>query len=61
MFDRGLIAIEESYRIIAPRNIVPEQLRNVVNPSGRLILPKEKGSWPHPHYLKFHREKIFKG
>lgn len=60
MFDRGLIAIDEDYQIIAPKNRVPEQLRNVLNRSGKLILPREESSWPHPHYLKFHRERIFK-
>ena len=61
MFDRGLVSIDENYRIIAAKNGVPEQMRQLFNQNGKLILPNDRNLQPHPHYLKFHREQIFKG
>ncbi|MBX9773606.1 MAG: HNH endonuclease [Xanthobacteraceae bacterium] len=61
MFDRGLVSINKDYRILVASNQVPEQLRNLFNRGGRLVLPTDRSLHPHPHYLKFHRETIFKG
>jgi putative restriction endonuclease len=61
MFDRGLVTVDENYQIIAPKNRIPDQLRNILNQDGQVILPKDRSLWPHPHYLRFHRDKVFKG
>jgi putative restriction endonuclease len=61
MFDRGLVAIDENHRIMTAKSRVPEQMHNLLNKNGKLIVPKDPSLWPHPHYLKFHRENIFKG
>ena len=61
MFDRGLISIDKDCRILMANNQVPEQMRNLFNRGGQLVLPSDRSLHPHPHYLKFHRERIFKG
>jgi putative restriction endonuclease len=61
MFDRGLVSIDEDCRIVTAKNGVPDQVRALFNPSGKLILPNDGNMRPHPHYLKFHREQVFKG
>jgi putative restriction endonuclease len=61
MFDRGLISVDEDYRIVAAENGVPEQVRNLFSRTGKLIIPDEPSLRPHPHYLRFHRANIFKG
>ena len=61
LFDRGLVSVDENYRIMAAKGGVPEQIQQLFNQSGNLVLPDDRNLRPHPHYLKFHREKIFKG
>ena len=61
MFDRGLISIDDDYRIIAANDGVPEQFRSLFSRTGKLIVPNEPHLRPHPHYLRFHRQNIFKG
>jgi putative restriction endonuclease len=60
LFDRGLISITDDYRLLIAEK-VPDQARRMLNPDGRLIVPKLSSHWPNPQYLKFHREAIFKG
>jgi putative restriction endonuclease len=61
MFDRGLLSITDDYRILIAEGHVPDQLRRLLNHDGMAIPPREAILRPHPHYLKFHRENIFKG
>lgn len=60
MFDRGLISVNDDYRIVISRSGIPEQVRNLFSRTGKLIVPDEPSLRPHPHYLRFHRENIFK-
>lgn len=61
MFDRGLISISDDYKILAARGKIPEQALRMLNQSGEINLPLDKSLHPNPHYLKFHREQVFKG
>jgi putative restriction endonuclease len=61
MFDRGLLSIADDYRILIAEGHVPEQMRRLLNHDGMAIPPRETNLRPHPHYLKFHRENVFKG
>jgi putative restriction endonuclease len=61
LFDRGLISIDDKYQILVAENQVPDQVRRLLNPTERLIMPNDQSLWPHPHYLRFHREHTFKG
>ncbi|QPF85032.1 HNH endonuclease [Bradyrhizobium genosp. L] len=61
MFDRGLISIGDDYRILVAGNHVPEDAARLLNSSGRVHLPREEAFYPNAQFLKFHRDKIFKG
>lgn len=61
LFDRGLVSVDERYRIVTVGNAIPEQIRNLFSGNGTLVLPDDRSLHPHPHYLKFHRENVFKG
>jgi putative restriction endonuclease len=60
MFDRGLIAIGEDFRILCA-NGVPGDVARLIRPEARLILPDDASLRPHPSFLRFHREQVFKG
>lgn len=61
MFDRGLISIDDDYRILVSTNHVPEDAVRLLNQSGTINLPKDGTLHPNQHYLKFHRDNVFKG
>lgn len=60
MFDRGLISIGDDYRILVSKNHVPEDAVRLLNQNGLINLPKDQTLYPNPHYLKFHRDVVFK-
>jgi len=60
MFDRGLISIRDDFSILVSHNKVPEVAANrLIAPGQKLILPKNESDYPHPDYLRFHREEIY--
>jgi putative restriction endonuclease len=61
MFDRGLISIAPDYGILVADSGVPDPIRRLIRPEGRIGLPTDRALWPHQHYLDFHRSNIFKG
>jgi putative restriction endonuclease len=61
MFDRGLISIDDDYKIIVAKDHVPDDAIRLLNQSGMINLPKDPTYHPNAHYLKFHRDVIFKG
>jgi putative restriction endonuclease len=61
MFDRGLISIGDDYKIIVAKNHVPQDAARLLNQSGMINLPKDPTHHPNAHYLKFHRDIVFKG
>ena len=61
MFDRGLISIDENYKILKAKNKFPEEMNRMLHPDGGLILPEDQGMFPHQKFLEYHREHIFKG
>lgn len=61
MFDRGLVSVDEDYRILLARDRIPDTISRLIDPSRRLILPARSDERPHPQFLKFHREQVFKG
>jgi putative restriction endonuclease len=61
LFDRGLLAVNDDYRLLLARSGVPEDFGKLIHMNPRLRLP-ERPEWrPHPSYLKWHREHVFKG
>lgn len=61
MFDRGLISVDDLYRVIVSRSAVPPELASLVRAGGSIRLPERIEFRPHPAYLEWHREYIFKG
>jgi putative restriction endonuclease len=61
LFDRGLISVDENHHILTAKNGIPDQIRGLLNAGGKIISPKNQSYWPHPYYLRFHREHTFKG
>lgn len=60
MFDRGLISVGDEYEILVSDNKVPPETRNrLISPTGRLHLPASRRDYPHPEYLRYHRENIY--
>jgi putative restriction endonuclease len=60
MFDRGLISIGDDYKILVVKNRVPDDAVRLLNQNGRINLPKDQTLYPNAHYLKFHRDVVFK-
>lgn len=61
MFDRGLVAIDDDFKILKAKTLLPEQAGRMLNPSGYLIIPKDQRYQPHAQFLRWHREEKFKG
>jgi putative restriction endonuclease len=61
MFDRGLLSIGDDFRILKAKGAVPEEVARLLNPTGYINLPDDFRLRPHVHFLRFHREVLFKG
>jgi putative restriction endonuclease len=61
MFDRGLLSIDDNYRILVAQDLVPAEFRRLINSDGLLQVPSDSRSRPHPKFLQYHRDRIFKG
>jgi putative restriction endonuclease len=61
MFDRGLLSLEDDYKILIAEGKAPDTIHRLINVDHRLRVPERHDLRPHPQYLKFHRETIFHG
>ncbi|MEC9346361.1 MAG: HNH endonuclease [Pseudomonadota bacterium] len=61
MFDRGLMSLDDDFSILLAKDKVPEPVVRMINPERRLILPDRPEFRPHPQFLRYHRETVFKG
>jgi len=61
LFDRGLISLTDDFRILKARGALSGEVSRFINADGRALVPKEEVARPHPRYLKYHRENVFKG
>jgi putative restriction endonuclease len=59
MFDRGLVSIDEDYRVLIARDRLPDTVARMLRKE--LLLPKSPEQRPHAHFLRYHRDQIFKG
>lgn len=58
LFDRHLISLTDDYRLLVSHNKVPADLRVLFERQmDRIHLPEDERLWPHPTYLKKHRER----
>jgi putative restriction endonuclease len=60
MFDRGLISVGEDYRVLRASGL-SEDVTRLLRPEAKLLLPNDETMRPHPTFLRFHREQVFKG
>lgn len=61
MFDRGLLSLDDDYTILVARDRVPDTVQRLINSEGKLCLPPRPDLRPHPQFLRYHRETVFKG
>ncbi len=61
MFDRGLLSVDSDYRILTAQSLVPDPIIRLIRPEGYLSLPVDARLRPHPKFLEYHRNHIFKG
>lgn len=60
MFDRGLISVDDDFRILKSRSLVPNGIDRLFHPNGKLLVPEAEHLQPHPHFLRYHRHSVFK-
>lgn len=61
MFDRGLVSVDESMRVLVAESHVPTELKSLVHPGKSIRVPNRPDLRPHPTYLGWHRRERFKG
>lgn len=60
LFDRGLISFDDEYRILISPNGLPAELDKLVRSDRTLLIPDDPTKRPHPTYLQWHRNNVFK-
>ncbi|HEY3798521.1 MAG TPA: HNH endonuclease [Caulobacteraceae bacterium] len=61
MFDRGLVSVDDDGALLTARDHLPEAARRLFLPEGRILAPLRPDWRPHPQFLRYHREQVFKG
>ncbi|MCY4550413.1 MAG: HNH endonuclease [Defluviicoccus sp.] len=59
MFDRGLVTLEDDYKIVVSPQ-APENAHRLLRPEMLAEVPGDSRERPHPSFLKYHRDNIFK-
>ncbi|HMF67377.1 MAG TPA: HNH endonuclease [Phyllobacterium sp.] len=59
MFDNGLMSIGPDYQILKSSRYNEPKIDGLFNESGKITLPKNSSHFPHPEFLRYHREHIF--
>ncbi|MBD1547163.1 HNH endonuclease [Roseibium aggregatum] len=59
MFDRGLLSLGDDYSILPSRHLNYD-VSHLLNKDMKANVPSESRLRPHPHYLAWHRENVFK-
>ena len=61
LFDRGLLSVDDDYRVLVAEKHVPKEVVGLLNQDRHINAPADPKSCPHPHFLRFHRDNVFKG
>lgn len=59
MFDRGLLSLADDFTIIQSRQL-NEDISHLLIKDGKARVPTAAHLRPHPHYLGWHRDNVFK-
>lgn len=60
MFDRGLISITDDYTLLLREGAIPDHFFRIINENRRLRVPESPSLRPHPNFLGYHREQVFR-
>lgn len=61
MFDRGLLSLSNDLDIMVSRHINDvDGIKALINRTGKALVPARALDRPHPHFLAWHRETVFK-
>lgn len=60
MFDRGLLSVDSDFKILVAKSLVPEPIKRLLRPDGHIGFPEQLSNRPHPAFLEYHRNNIFK-
>ena len=61
MFDRGLISVDDDYRLLLANDRLPDTIGRLLGGNNYLIVPQRSELRPHQKFLNYHRREIFKG
>jgi len=59
MFDRGLLSVSDDFDILKSRHL-NHDVSALLNKDMKAKVPSDYRLQPHPHYLSWHRENVFK-
>lgn len=60
-FDRGLVSLADDGRILTVERGLDAAVMGLLRKDGRAVLPTALDNQPHPTFLRWHRETLFKG
>jgi len=60
-FDRGFVSLSDDGQILAVERGIDRSIRGLLQADGRALLPAKLDERPHPAFLKWHRDHVFKG
>jgi len=60
LFDRGLIAVGQDLGLLLSPQGLPDDLPRLLRPERKILVPELPEDRPHPEFLAWHRENIFK-
>ena len=61
MFDRGLISLADDMSVLVSRHVNDrESLDRLLRPERKMIIPADPALCPHPSFLAWHRDNVFK-
>ena len=61
MFDRGLISVDDDYSLLLAKDRLPDSIDRLLGGNEHLLLPRRPDLRPHPEFLRWHRDHVFKG
>jgi putative restriction endonuclease len=61
LFDRGILSVDNHYRVLVSKNIEREHPDNIVSRYHKedIELPESSDHYPHPRAIEWHRENVF--
>lgn len=61
MFDRGLVSLGDDMSVLVSRHVNDrESLDRLLRPDGKAVEPADPALRPHPSFLAWHRQNVFK-